>query len=399
MGTSKRHFLMVHMKERFTFSPEGFVDPDHQKKVYLLRKALYGLKQAPRAWYDELSTFLMSKGFTKDALCEKFYIPDVVHPGLFGHNDRIHILEYFQINLSQLSILAASKVSHFEILCRVHGFVPSVGNFCRSYYGVDRRTRGAGDNDVNEGDCDAVEVNQTEQDEHVVDVGGIDVVADVEVKAIIADKPQRIRKKRKAADGASGSGLPPKNLREDHGTSGIGANTGGKSVAALQSLLESSTLPVEVGITAAATVPFVTSPVTPDSISGTGLGTRHPAERFVISSDSSHDLNRNVTDDEVTFVIRDSASPSMDEADVAGPSQPVGIELLAGSFYVSQDMDPETLRQIYIPKWNVINDSVLDDPDVFRGMIDHLAPPGFFSLLQGMDYEQMLAEFDVGTAR
>ncbi|GJS84268.1 retrovirus-related pol polyprotein from transposon TNT 1-94 [Tanacetum coccineum] len=29
------------------------------------QKALYGLKQAPRAWYDELSTFLISKGFTK----------------------------------------------------------------------------------------------------------------------------------------------------------------------------------------------------------------------------------------------------------------------------------------------------------------------------------------------
>ncbi|GJT44771.1 gag-pol polyprotein, partial [Tanacetum coccineum] len=29
------------------------------------RKALYGLKQAPRAWYDELSNFLMSKGFSK----------------------------------------------------------------------------------------------------------------------------------------------------------------------------------------------------------------------------------------------------------------------------------------------------------------------------------------------
>nr|GEV04129.1 hypothetical protein [Tanacetum cinerariifolium] len=29
------------------------------------KKALYGLKQAPRAWYDELSKFLISKGFTK----------------------------------------------------------------------------------------------------------------------------------------------------------------------------------------------------------------------------------------------------------------------------------------------------------------------------------------------
>nr|GEZ84500.1 hypothetical protein [Tanacetum cinerariifolium] len=43
----------------------GFVDPDHPKKVYRLKKALYGLKQAPRVWYDELSKFLLSKGFTK----------------------------------------------------------------------------------------------------------------------------------------------------------------------------------------------------------------------------------------------------------------------------------------------------------------------------------------------
>nr|GFB83310.1 Gag-Pol polyprotein [Tanacetum cinerariifolium] len=46
---------------------DGFVDPDHPEKVYRLRKALYGLKQAPRAWYNELSKFLISKGFTKDA--------------------------------------------------------------------------------------------------------------------------------------------------------------------------------------------------------------------------------------------------------------------------------------------------------------------------------------------
>nr|GEZ88257.1 hypothetical protein [Tanacetum cinerariifolium] len=42
-----------------------FVEPDRPEKVYRLRKALYGLKQAPRAWYDELSKFLTSKGFTK----------------------------------------------------------------------------------------------------------------------------------------------------------------------------------------------------------------------------------------------------------------------------------------------------------------------------------------------
>ncbi|GJR86904.1 retrovirus-related pol polyprotein from transposon TNT 1-94 [Tanacetum coccineum] len=62
----KTAFLNGPLKEEvYVAQPEGFVDPDHPEKVYLLRKALYGLKQAPRAWYDELSNFLMSKAFTK----------------------------------------------------------------------------------------------------------------------------------------------------------------------------------------------------------------------------------------------------------------------------------------------------------------------------------------------
>ncbi|GJV83213.1 retrovirus-related pol polyprotein from transposon TNT 1-94 [Tanacetum coccineum] len=52
-------------EEVYVAQPDGFIDPDHPEKVYLLRKALYGLKQALRAWYDELSYFLISKGFTK----------------------------------------------------------------------------------------------------------------------------------------------------------------------------------------------------------------------------------------------------------------------------------------------------------------------------------------------
>ncbi|GKD53903.1 retrovirus-related pol polyprotein from transposon TNT 1-94 [Tanacetum coccineum] len=62
----KTTFLNGPLKEEvYVAQPDGFVDPDHPEKVYRLRKALYGLKQASRAWYDELSNFLMSKGFTK----------------------------------------------------------------------------------------------------------------------------------------------------------------------------------------------------------------------------------------------------------------------------------------------------------------------------------------------
>nr|GEU85828.1 hypothetical protein [Tanacetum cinerariifolium] len=44
---------------------DGFVDPYHPDKVYRFKKDLYGLKQAPKALYDELSNFLVSKGFSK----------------------------------------------------------------------------------------------------------------------------------------------------------------------------------------------------------------------------------------------------------------------------------------------------------------------------------------------
>ncbi|GKE97494.1 retrovirus-related pol polyprotein from transposon TNT 1-94, partial [Tanacetum coccineum] len=65
----KMAFLNGPLKEEvYVAQPKGFVDPDHPEKVYLLRKALYGLKQALRAWYDELSNFLMSKGFTKGTI-------------------------------------------------------------------------------------------------------------------------------------------------------------------------------------------------------------------------------------------------------------------------------------------------------------------------------------------
>ncbi|GJT07411.1 ribonuclease H-like domain-containing protein [Tanacetum coccineum] len=65
----KTDFLNGPLKEEvYVAQPDGFVDPNHPKKVYRLRKALYGLKQAPRAWYDELLNFLLSKGFTKGLL-------------------------------------------------------------------------------------------------------------------------------------------------------------------------------------------------------------------------------------------------------------------------------------------------------------------------------------------
>nr|GFB64962.1 retrovirus-related Pol polyprotein from transposon TNT 1-94 [Tanacetum cinerariifolium] len=55
-------------KEVYVSQPNRFVDPDNRNHVYRLKKSLYGLKQAPRAWYDLLSSFLLSQGFSKGTI-------------------------------------------------------------------------------------------------------------------------------------------------------------------------------------------------------------------------------------------------------------------------------------------------------------------------------------------
>nr|GEZ14781.1 copia protein [Tanacetum cinerariifolium] len=71
----KTSFLYGHLKEEvYVNQPNVFVDPYHPDKVYRLKKALYGLKQAPKAWYDELSAFLVSKGFSKGSIDPTLFI-------------------------------------------------------------------------------------------------------------------------------------------------------------------------------------------------------------------------------------------------------------------------------------------------------------------------------------
>ncbi|GKC26064.1 retrovirus-related pol polyprotein from transposon TNT 1-94 [Tanacetum coccineum] len=89
----KRDFLNGELKEEVYISqPEGFVDQDNPSHVYKLKKALYGLKQAPRAWYDMLSSFLISQHFSKG----------VVDPTLFtwhAGNDLLLMTTKFKMSM------------------------------------------------------------------------------------------------------------------------------------------------------------------------------------------------------------------------------------------------------------------------------------------------------------
>ncbi|GJY18431.1 hypothetical protein Tco_0389922 [Tanacetum coccineum] len=197
----------------------------------------------------------------------------------------------------------------------------------------------AGSHNLNEEGGNAEQENHFEGDDRVGQDDNI--VVDDDVQAAVADKPKGTRKKRKDAGGVS-----------------------------------------------ATTVPFVTSSVTLtpeheggghiDSVSGPNLQTQYPAGRSLIPpplvmtavvatttviGTSYAPVLEAGTESAIQILFADSASPCTARPDTGGPSNPRGTEISADTFYVYQEMDSETLQQIYVPQWNMINDSTLDDPE------------------------------------
>ncbi|GKD16966.1 hypothetical protein Tco_1206124, partial [Tanacetum coccineum] len=86
-------------------------------------------------------------------------------------------------------------------------------------------------------------------------------------------------------------------------------------------------------------------------------------------------------------------------SDVDGSSQPETSEGSADSFYETAALNSEDAKRWYIPRWNITNDSLLDDDFSYRTLVDRVAPPDFFSTLRHMDYDQLFEEFNVGAAR
>nr|GFA26036.1 retrovirus-related Pol polyprotein from transposon TNT 1-94 [Tanacetum cinerariifolium] len=65
----KTAFLDGNLREEvYVSQPDRFVDQDSPNHMYKLKKALYGLKQASCAWYDMLSSFLISQDFSKGSV-------------------------------------------------------------------------------------------------------------------------------------------------------------------------------------------------------------------------------------------------------------------------------------------------------------------------------------------
>ncbi|GJS77069.1 retrovirus-related pol polyprotein from transposon TNT 1-94 [Tanacetum coccineum] len=120
----KTAFLNCILREEVYISqPDGFVDQHNPNHVYKLKKALYGLKQAPQAWYDLLSSFLLSKKFSKgvvdptlftrkegkDILMVKIYVDDII----FTSTDPSLCETFSEIMCSKFKMSMMGKMSFF----------------------------------------------------------------------------------------------------------------------------------------------------------------------------------------------------------------------------------------------------------------------------------------------
>ncbi|KAJ9561128.1 hypothetical protein OSB04_006288 [Centaurea solstitialis] len=129
----KNAFLNGKLNEEvYVAQPPGFVDPKFPDHVYKLNKALYGLKQAPRAWYDTLSTFLLSKCFVrgkidstlflkkypKHILLVQIYVDDIIfgstNPKLCEKFELLMKSEYKMSMMGELTFFLGLQIKQSE---------------------------------------------------------------------------------------------------------------------------------------------------------------------------------------------------------------------------------------------------------------------------------------------
>ncbi|GJZ56109.1 hypothetical protein Tco_0611302 [Tanacetum coccineum] len=406
-----------------------------------------------------IKSVLTQKGL--DIFCHKFHIPDDVHP-------------HYRINMSQLSVIAATKVSHFKILCRIHDIEPTVGLF--HYFYINSKYKGwmsfskRSDMDVASfpwHTCKNVsrdpfpKSTKFNADDYVVliahpapfwkfpepflclvrmscyytldedtypiflhddrtEMGLYAFIYVVDPTKVKVFERERAEGKARLLDSTIGRVVPllpvalacakseleasVDKLFDEGGSAdqGDSAADGGHD-AEIELVTGVENIAAENHKSGAPT----------DSITGLNLHTIGASERFIISSDSSHHSNTNASGAEGDSIIRSAVIPPvMTKAVVTSHAvnAPSVSVLETGTKVTSpvhasmfHDFDfTETVKAdvaVFVPQWNVLNDSLLDDSGVSREFVDHLAPPALFSQICEMDYHHLFTEFNVGTAR
>nr|GFC34962.1 hypothetical protein [Tanacetum cinerariifolium] len=70
-----------------------------------------------------------------------------------------------------------------------------------------------------------------------------------------------------------------------------------------------------------------------------------------------------------------------------------------GSENVSSLTEVGSPGSVYRPEWGVTNGSLLDTPEACQDLVDHAAPPGYFSELRHMHNEDFLGQYNINLTR
>ncbi|GJZ95227.1 hypothetical protein Tco_0667430 [Tanacetum coccineum] len=385
----------------------------------------------------------------RNALCTKYHIPACVHPTLPGLDKDILQNPNGKLKFLTLrSYVAATDFNLLSIVSACSTLVPTLRGGCRLSSALTRLLFAIMDLFAFIRHSDPTKVRIWERDLMEREVKLLKMT---EGRTVSLDPPVT------AASGDSGDSIDKlfdegddngqehsvkrdddvleetiakdvsKKLREDYHVAN--SITGGKSLSTIHSLiLEGFSIPS--GITEPRDDGLA------NSMSGLNLRTFPPSKRYVISSDDSHYSDSRsevnffaryavmdtpvmtiaitttvaadasviqVSKDKVRSgnleTFRDSVSAGGANVNATSSSKLNKPMTSSDYFYASQDLDSETLHNIYVPKWKVTNDSILDDSYVCRDLTDRLAPPALFSQLRSMDYDQLYTEFNVGAAR
>ncbi|GKA14676.1 hypothetical protein Tco_0694322 [Tanacetum coccineum] len=204
---------------------------------------------------------------------------------------------------------------------------------------------------------------------------------------VVSEHPKKVKRRRLKQSDA----LPAKKLRTGHPS--LASGTCGKTLANLEQIMsECSHLLARE------------QPVAPSAahLSQEGEGfvdlSAQWSFQILATAESSGTLSAPVDTAAAATTSTRPATASKAATDV-GPSHPEESNSLDDSFYEIPNVDPAMAKRWYVPKWNITNDSLLDDAFSCRTLVDRVAPPAFFSDLRTMGYDQLFTEFNVGAAR
>nr|GEU76043.1 transposase (putative), gypsy type [Tanacetum cinerariifolium] len=394
-----------------------------------------------------------------------FHIPDEVHPQLPSPNQTIHemptdkigaytrffkyanfrlpistflvnVLKHYRLHISQLAVIGAAKVSHFEILCRVYGFEPTVGLF-RCFY-VNSRNKGWMSYSKRQEidlvsfirtiDPTKVRINKRQRDEDEPKL--LETIVG-RVVSLLPVTPDRSSGELKASvdnlfdDGGSGEqskqgdsasdghgvgiDVVAEPIVEDVDPAQLSAKRNEKPkllmLSLIQRLFAKAVQNAKVSGGIMPTLPFVsffvsTTPEREDGdhtelLAGANLHVIGAQQRFIISSESSDHSGVNIAEVESDFVVRTSmpiitsattTTPTADHAAIAKEN------LLAPMYLVLILLSRSEVILFLTPFLIVL---VATSSLV---MVDEFAPLKFFASIHGMDHDQLFTEFNVGGA-